>query len=88
MVTPVGAVSTFLSKAALEAITTPFTVDLDGGIAFDSSGNFYLAEANSDSILRFDAGLTGTAWVPAASIQAVTNAIADLQGGIAFAPAP
>jgi hypothetical protein len=61
-------------------------VDLEGGIAFDSSGNFYLADANLDSILRFDISLTGTVWVPAASIQAVTNAATDLQGGIAFAP--
>jgi hypothetical protein len=85
-VTPAGVVSAFLSKAALEAVTSAF-VDLEGGIAFDSSGNFYLAEANSDNILRFDAAITGTVWVSAAAIQAVTNAAPDLQGGIAFAPA-
>jgi hypothetical protein len=66
-VTPTGVVSTFLSKAELDLVTG-FVVDLEGGIAFDSSGNFYLAEANLDSILRFDAAGTSTVWVSAADI--------------------
>jgi hypothetical protein len=86
-VTPAGLVSTFLSTTQMESVAG-VQVDLEGGIALDSSGNFYLAEANSDGILRFDTALTGIVWVSAASIKAVTNAPLDLQGGIAFAPAP
>jgi len=83
-VTPAGVVSTFLSEAQLEAVTGA-DVDLEGGIAFDSSGNFYVAEENSDSILRFDSALNGSVWIPAAAMQAVTGMAPDLDGGIAFA---
>jgi hypothetical protein len=84
-VTPAGLVSTFLSESQLSLVTGAL-VDLEGGLALDSLGRFYLAEANSDSVLRFDTALTGQVWVPKATIQAVTNAAPDLQGGIAFAP--
>ncbi len=92
-VTPAGAVSTFLSEAALEgAGCVNADVDLEGGIAFDSAGNFYLAEENSDNIYRFDAGLNCSLWISSAQMQAVTGVIPDLDGGIAFAvrslPAP
>lgn len=38
-VTPAGVVSTFLSEAAIEAVIGG-DADLEGGIAFDSLGNF------------------------------------------------
>ena len=86
-VTPAGVVSTFLSEAQLEAVTGA-DVDLEGGIAFDSSGNFYVAEESSDSILKFDTTLTGSIWISSAAIEGVTGSDADLEGGIAFAPVP
>ncbi len=85
-VTPAGVVTTFISKAELDAIVAPNSVDLEGGIAFDSSGNFYVAEENTDSILKFDSTLNGSIWIREAAIQAVTGVIPDLDGGIAFAP--
>ena len=89
-VTPAGSVSTFLSKAEMEAVTGG-TVDLEGGLAFDSYGNFYLVEENTDSILKFEpvgGGWTGSVWVSASDIQAVTGAMPILNGGIAFDPVP
>lgn len=83
-VTPAGVVSTFLSEAQLEAVTGA-DVDLEGGIAFDSSGNFYVADEASESILRFNSALNGSVWIPAAAMQAVTGVVPDLEAGIAFA---
>jgi hypothetical protein len=87
-VTPGGMVSTFLTAAQLETIAGAGNNDLEGGIAFDSLGNFFLAEEDSASILKFDSALQGTRFVTAAQIQAVTGVPPDLEGGIAFAPAP
>jgi len=85
-VTPAGAVSTFLSEATLEAVgCVNGDVNLEGGIAFDSSGNFYLAEESTDSIYMFDPALSCSVWVTAATIQAVTGIAPDFEGGIAFA---
>ena len=86
-VTSAGAVSTFLSEATLEGVTGG-DVDLEGGIAFDSSGNFYVADDASDSILRFDTSLAGSVWVSKADIMAVTGVDPDFEGGIAFEPVP
>ena len=82
-VTPQGEVTTFLTRSQLEAIAGG-AVDLEGGIAFDGAGNFYVAEENTDSILKFDESLTGVVWVSDADIQAVTGIGADLRAGIAF----
>jgi len=86
-VTPAGVVSTFLSEAELEAVTGA-DVDLEGGIAFDCHGNFYVAESESDSILKFDSSLNGSTWVSADDIAAVTGTAAELDGGIAFIIGP
>ncbi len=84
-VTPAGTVSVFLSETQLEAAgCANGDVDLEGGIAFDDAGNFYLAEENSDTIYRFDGALNCSVWVTAANIQAVTGIAPDLDGGIAF----
>ncbi len=85
-VTTEGAISTFLSEATLEAVTGQ-DVDLEGGIAFDSAGNFYIAEEATDDILRFDTRLTGSIWVTEEAMEAASGAgDVDLEAGIAFAP--
>lgn len=86
-VTLAGVVSTFLSEAQLEAVTGQ-DVDLEGGIAFDSAGNFYVAEEDTDNILKFDPSLIGSIWVTAANMLAVTGVRPNLEAGIAFAPLP
>ncbi len=84
-VTPLGGVSTFLSQAQLEAANGG-AVTPGGGIAFDGSGNFYLAESNADNILRFDVGLNGTVWVSRSAVEAVIGVAPNFNGGIAFEP--
>lgn len=84
-VTPEGMVSTFLSEFQLEAVTGG-DVDLEGGIAFDSLGNFYVADRASGSILKFDTDLNGTIWVSSSDIAAVTGVPPNLEGGFAFEP--
>ena len=84
-ITPLGGVSTFLSQAQLEAANGG-GVTPRGGIAFDSAGNFYLAESNADNILRFDVGLNGTVWVSASLVAVVTGVSPNFNGGIAFEP--
>ena len=84
-VTPAGVVTTFLSEANLEAVAGG-PVDLEGGIAFDSDGNFYVAESEYDQILKFTPDLQGSVWVSADDIEAVTGTTPILDGGIAFAP--
>ena len=83
-----GAVSTFLTEAQiLAAIGDPgqTDVDLEGGIAFDSRGYFYLAERTSDHILKFDSSGNGQIWVSNSAINSVTGEPPDLEAGIAFA---
>jgi len=63
------------------------SANLQGGIAFDDQGAFYLTEANQDTLVRFDGGTPpGAIFVSSAGIQAVTGVQPDLQGGIAFVP--
>ena len=87
-----GSVSTFLSKEQIEAVAGD-GVDLEGGIAFDVDGNFYLADEKTDGILKWpaddpDAGTinpdAGEVFVTDASISAVTGEEADLEAGIFF----
>ncbi len=84
-VTPIGEVSTFLSQAQLEAANGG-GVTPRGGIAFDSSGNFYLAESGAGNLLRFDPGLNGTVWISAAAIESATGTLPNFNGGIALEP--
>lgn len=84
--TPEGEVSVFLSNAQLGAATGTAVERLDGGIAFDADGSFYLAERDSGGILRFDQGGNGAVWVTRATIVAATGIDPALRGGIAFEP--
>ena len=84
-VTPIGGVSTFLLQAQLEAANGG-GVTPRGGIAFDSSGNFYLAESGAGNLLRFDPGLNGTVWISSSAVEAVTSVAPSFNGGIAFEP--
>jgi outer membrane protein assembly factor BamB len=86
-VTPAGMVSTFLSESQLETVTDG-DVDLEGGIAFDSLGNFFVADRASGCILKFDTSLNGSIWVSSSDIGAVTGVFPGLEGGIAFEPVP
>ena len=86
-VTPSGGVSTFLSQAQMEAANGG-AVTPRGGIAFDSAGNFYLAESNAGNLLRFDPSLNGTVWIPASVVVALTGVSPNFNGGIAFEPVP
>ena len=89
-----GEVSVFLSEEDLEAITGGHDVDLEGGIAFDPAGNFYVAEENSDNIYTWpydaDAGTldteSGSLYASEENMEADTGiSDVDLEGGIAFA---
>ena len=86
-INPVGGVGTFLSQAQLEAANGG-AVTPRGGIAFDSAGNFYLAESNAGNLLRFDPSLNGTVWIPASVVVALTGVSPNFNGGIAFEPMP
>lgn len=95
-VTPAGVVSTYITKAALEALIGGLDVDLEGGNAFDSSGNTYLAvqsvefgpagQINTPYILLFDTSVVGSVWLGPTDFSTVTGVDADLNSGIAFAP--
>jgi len=86
-INPAGGVGTFLSQAQLEAANGG-AVTLRGGIAFDSAGNFYLAESDAGNLLRFDPSLNGTVWIPASVVVALTGVSPNFNGGIAFEPLP
>jgi len=87
-----GDLSIFLTEAQiLAAIGYPgqTDVDLEGGIAFDSQGYFYLAEEDSDNIGKFDSSGNGEIFVSGSDMGAATGEDnADLEAGIAFAPPP
>ena len=84
--TPEGAVAVFLTNGQIGAAAGAAVNNLDGGIAFDGDGNFYLAERNSGSILRFDQDGNGEVWVTRAKLLAATGIEPALRGAIAFAP--
>jgi len=98
-VTPDGTVSVFLSGPDLEAVVGEST-DLEGGLAFDDFGNFYLAEENTDSIYRWSvddlsAGTidtsSGALFVSEAAVIAALGLDPldgiDFEGGIVFGKA-
>jgi sugar lactone lactonase YvrE len=83
-ITPAGTVSVFLTQAQIRAASSNNNSDLEGGIAFDATGAFYIAENDEDEILRFASPPAGGVFVSAASIQAVTGEDPAFNGGIAF----
>ena len=87
-----GSVSTFLSEAQLEAVVGQ-DVDLEGGIGFDSAGNFYVAEENTDTIYTWPAldpnagtidPAAGGVFVSKAELTEVVGTTPDLEGGMTF----
>ncbi|WP_420346332.1 hypothetical protein [Pelagibius sp.] len=92
-VTPDGAVTEFLSNAQLNAAFGG-AVDLEGGIWFDSDGNFYVTDENSDFIVKFGSVDPWTGEVDPAGELLLTdvqvqNAIAsnvDYEGGAVLVP--
>ncbi len=97
-ITPAGQISLFLSEETLTAVVgTLGTLSIGAGMAFDSLGNFYLAEEGSDSIFKWlvadmatgtiDAA-SGFSFVSAQTLYDATGYYPDLKGGIAFLPVP
>lgn len=90
-VKPDGTVTVFLSETELQDVTG-FDVELEGGIAFDEHGNFYVADEESDALLKWlvDDVLMGTIDTTSGTIFldefGFPGGEADLEGGIAFAP--
>jgi hypothetical protein len=91
--TETGDISTFLSESDIESITGE--VDLEGGVAFDADGNFYLSDEDGDDIFVWsgydeDTGTidasTGSEFVSDSGLEPAISGSADLEGGIAFAP--
>lgn len=81
-----GTFSTFLSEAAILAVIgSGSDVDLEGGIAFDGNGNFYLAEETSGMLLKFTPALAGSIFVDVADFTTLLGVKPDWEG-IAFAP--
>ena len=97
-VTPGGAISVFLSAADLAALIGP-SADLDGGIAFDEFGNFFLTDEFTDNIYRWQAldPFAGSINVSSGELflseAAVVSALGlttggvDYEGGITFGQA-
>ena len=90
-----GAIAVFPSEAQLEAVVGQ-DVDLEGGIAFDADGNFYVAEENTDGIYVWPAADPAAGTIVASSGALLVSSTelgaadvsgyggADLDGGIAF----
>ncbi len=88
-----GTVTTFLSKVEIEAVTGG-DASLEGGIGFDSLGNFFVAEENEDAIFRWsgydsDSGTidpaSGQLYVSEAQLtDTVGGGDPDLEGGMTF----
>jgi len=85
-ITPEGVVSIFLYESDMRALTGASYAEVEGGIAFDALGNFYVAEDTMENILRFDTGPTGTIFVPADEMTDLTGYTPNLEGGMAFVP--
>jgi Ca2+-binding RTX toxin-like protein len=88
-----GEVSVFLSPADIQAVTGQSSVDLEGGIGFDANGNFFVAEENSDSVIKFSGfneedgtidASTGEVFLSQAALEQLVGGNADLEGGLAF----
>ena len=83
---PEGVISVFLYQSDMTAITGAGSAEVEGGIAFDALGNFYVAEDTTENILRFDTVPSGSIFVPADQMTALTGQVPNLEGGIAFVP--
>ena len=82
-----GESSVFLTQEQIELITNE-TTEIQGGIAFDSGVNFYLADGGPDHLIRINCvNGEGEIWVSAETIEDVTGVAPELLGEIAFAPA-
>ena len=85
-ITPEGVVSIFLYESDMTSITSAGSAEVEGGIAFDTWGNFFVAEDTMHHILRFDTVPTGTVFVPADEMAELTGYDPNLDGGITFVP--
>jgi hypothetical protein len=85
-ITPEGVISIFLYESDMRAVTGASYAEVEGGIAFDAMGNFYVAEDTTENILRFDTVPTGTIFVPADEMTELTGYVPNLEGGITFVP--
>ena len=89
-VTRAGVISTFLSKAQIEAVSGA-SADLEGGIDFRGR-SFYLAEENEDIVMKFDIDEhgnydgNGSIYLTKASVQTATGIAPDYDGAIKFFP--
>ncbi len=89
-----GNISVFISEDTLDSLVETFSdgdstsADLEGGIAFDSDGNFYVAEENADIIIKFDTSLNASLFASEATLSNAADGTVDLEGGIAFSPVP
>ena len=82
-----GGTTTFLTNAELRAPVGGSSIDLEGGIAFDNEGNFYLAEENFDHVFRFEAGsLAGSIYTLESAMRSATGSRPDLDGGLDVVP--
>ena len=81
-VTPAGVVSEFLSNADIEDVFGG-GVDLEGGIWFDSDGNFYLTDEDSDAVAKFPSvdSATGAVDPAGAVILSEADVLAAFGGG-------
>ncbi|SHK93330.1 hypothetical protein SAMN02745216_04335 [Desulfatibacillum alkenivorans DSM 16219] len=85
-----GDVSVFLTEEVIsQTMGMGYGPDLEGGIAFDGSGNFYVAEQNSGTILKFSQNRkswSGVVWVAMSVFETLTGEEPVFDGGIAFVP--
>jgi len=96
----VGDIDVFLTRDELRDVAGE-SADLQGGIAFDGDGNFYVAEENTDSILIFPSVDPATGSIDPGDGQVLVDESdilfatkksysygerVDLEGGIAFSP--
>lgn len=88
-ITPTGDISVFLNETLLDTCAND-TIDTRAGIAFDSAGNFFWGDADSDSIYVVDGTTLNDpapdcqVFVSSADIEGVTGVTPDITGGIAF----
>lgn len=82
---PGGAVSIVVTEAQILAATGESDVELEGGIARDTSGNFYIADDESDSIVKVTSGGVASVLTSDTDITAVTgNGEPDLDVAVAL----
>jgi len=84
--TPAGALSTFVTKAQITAVTGSGSVDLDNGMVIGPDGDLYFTDEQSDTLLKATIpGGVVSLLLTEDEITAVTGKSgAQLAGGIAF----